>query len=263
MRPAPLMILLVMLVPGLFHTVLADTLSVRAFPDAAAAPDSSAGPPDLAVPAGGPDKEGIRPGPDESSPEVVLFRILNGKAQNRFFDLLMPLITDFSKWRIVLIIIWAILIFAGGPKGRWAAFMMIPLIAASDQLCASVIKPLTERARPCQVLGSVHLWNGSEGWITTPELITKSYKSSFSFPSNHAANMTSAMVFLGLVYRKWILPLAFLALAVSYSRVYVGVHWTSDVIAGIVIGALLASIAWKAFRYLDFDSGDKKWHWRS
>ena len=75
--------------------------------------------------------------------------------------------------------------------------------------------------------------------------------------------MTSAMLFLGLVYRRWMLPLAFLALAVSYSRVYIGVHWTSDVIAGIAIGALLASIAWKAFRYFDLDSGDKKWRWRS
>ncbi len=255
-------ILLLILAPGLFNAALADTLSVRPFPDTAAARDSSVITPDQAV-TPGIDAETVNRRPDESSPEVVLFRILNDKAQNRFFDFLMPLITDFSRWRIVLIIIWAFLVFAGGPKGRWAAFMMIPLVAASDQLCASVIKPLIERSRPCEVLGGVHLWHGSEGWITTPIQITKSYKSSFSFPSNHAANMTSSMLFLGLVYRKWILPLAFLALAVSYSRVYIGVHWTSDVITGIAIGALLASVAWKAFRYLDLDSGDKKWPWRS
>ncbi|MBN2070045.1 MAG: phosphatase PAP2 family protein [Candidatus Krumholzibacteriota bacterium] len=245
MRTATFIMIMLLSLPGLPCAVLADSLSTG--PSVAGAvkdtlPEKTHGEPEI---------------------EVSLFRALNTAAQNRFFDLVMPVITDFSKWRIVLLVVWAFLVLAGGPKGRWAAFMMIPLIAASDQLCASLIKPAVARARPCQVLGGVHFWHGTAGWITTPLQVTKSYKSSFSFPSNHAANMTAAMLFLGLVYRKWIIPLLLIALAVSYSRVYIGVHWTSDVSAGIAIGALLALAAWKAFRYLGFDSDERRWRWKS
>ncbi len=128
--------------------------------------------------------------------------------------------------------------------------MLIPLVAATDQLSASVIKPLVGRSRPCEVLGSVHFWYGPEGWITTPAEVIRSYKSSFSFPSSHATNITGAMLFLGLAFRKTLWPLLFVALLVSYSRVYIGVHWTSDIIAGMALGALLGWLAWIAFKWL-------------
>ncbi len=262
MRAAPLTIILLIFAAGLSQPALPDTLSEVSSADPPAVQDPSSARPDTAVSAGGETKKPGTP-PDESSLEVVVFRILNEKARNRFLDLLMPFITDFNRWRFVILPVWLLLVIAGGRKGRWAAFIMMFLIAASDQICTSILKPLVERARPCQVLGGVHFWDGSEGWITTPLQVTKSYKSSFSFPSNHAANITSGMIFLGLVYRKWIFPLALIALAVSYSRVYIGVHWTSDVITGIAIGAILASAAWKAFRYFYDSPGGIKWPWRS
>ncbi|MBU8922897.1 MAG: phosphatase PAP2 family protein [Bacteroidales bacterium] len=187
---------------------------------------------------------------DVDAPDLGAFRLLNGKAVNPFFDLLMPIVTDFRKWRIVLVLVWVALMIFGKAKGRWAALMMIPLVAATDQLCASLIKPLVGRMRPCEVLGGVHLWHGIEGWITTPMEVVRSYKSSFSFPSNHAANMTGAMLFLGLVYRKSLIYLLVIAFAVSYSRIYIGVHWPLDVLAGMIIGASLAFLAWTAFKWI-------------
>ena len=118
--------------------------------------------------------------------------------------------------------------------------MLIPIIAASDQLSSSVMKPIFERLRPCEVLGNVHLWHGPEGWITTPAEVARSYKNSFSFPSSHATNITASMLFLGLVYRRWLAPLLAVALLVSFSRIYIGVHWPSDVLAGMALGAAIA-----------------------
>jgi undecaprenyl-diphosphatase len=187
---------------------------------------------------------------DIDAPDLGAFRTLNGKAANPLFDWLMPIVTDFRRWRIILVIVWLALVIFGKAKGRWAALMMIPLVAATDQLCASLIKPLVGRMRPCEVLGSVHLWHGVEGWITTPAEVVRSYKSSFSFPSNHAANMTGAMLFLGLVYRKSLIYTLIVAFAVSYSRIYIGVHWPLDVLAGMTIGSILAFMAWTAFKWL-------------
>lgn len=178
--------------------------------------------------------------PDETSIEVQVFRILNRDAANPVLDFMMPIITDLERWRIVLLLVWSALVLFGGKRGRWAALMLIPLVAASDQISSHLLKPLVQRMRPCEVLGSVHLWYGPEGWLTTPASVVRSYKSSFSFPSSHAANITASMLFLGLVYRRWLAPLLVIALAVSYSRIYIGVHWPSDAVAGIALGALLA-----------------------
>ncbi len=187
------------------------------------------------------------PAADEGSLEVRVFRLLNSRAANPVLDFVMPIITDLKRSRIMLLLVWAALVLFGGNRGKWAAVMLIPLVAATDQLSASVIKPLVGRSRPCELLGSIHLWYGLEGWITTPAEVVRSYKSSFSFPSSHATNITGSMLFLGLAFRKTLWPLLFVAALVSYSRVYIGVHWTSDIIVGMSLGALLGWLAWIAF----------------
>ena len=188
------------------------------------------------------------PAPDESSIEVRVFRFLNEKAANPVLDWIMPIVTDFRRSRIVLLLVWVFLVLFGGNRGRWVALTLIPLVAATDQLSASVLKPLVGRSRPVEVLGSVHFWYGPEGWITTPAEVMRSYKSSFSFPSSHATNIMGAMFFLGLAFRKVLWPLVFIAVLVAYSRVYIGVHWTSDILVGMAIGALLGWLAWFAFK---------------
>jgi undecaprenyl-diphosphatase len=224
--------------------------AARQAPDSltgAAAPDR-AGAEQVPLPCDTAETEAARKAPNESSLDVRLFRLLNGSAANPLFDAVMPLITDLDRWRVILIVIWSLLVLLGGKRGRWAAFMLIPLVAASDQISSHLFKPLIERVRPCEVLGGVHLWYGPVGWITTPAEVARSYKSSFSFPSGHAANITASMIFLGLVYRRWLVPLAVVALAVSYSRVYIGVHWPSDVAAGMALGGALAWPAYLLFK---------------
>lgn len=181
--------------------------------------------------------------------DIRIFRYLNGgPIKNPLFDALMPVITDLSRWRVVLLLVWAGLVIVGGSKGRWAALVLIPIIAASDQLSSQVMKPIFERMRPCEVLGGINLWYGPEGWIVTPAEVMGGYKTSFSFPSSHAANITSSMLFLSLVYRRWMaLPLTVMVL-VSFSRIYIGVHWPLDVAVGMALGAVIAILAYLIFR---------------
>jgi undecaprenyl-diphosphatase len=188
--------------------------------------------------------------PDSTSLDVRAFRLLNGALANPVLDRVMSLATDFDRWRIAVIVIWAALVIFGKSKGRWAALVLIPIIAASDQISSHLMKPLIERMRPCDVLGGVHLWHGSEGWITTPAKVVQSYKASFSFPSGHAANITASMLFIALVYRRALAPALAVALIVSFSRIYVGVHWPSDVLAGMALGAAIAAPAYVIFKRL-------------
>jgi undecaprenyl-diphosphatase len=56
------------------------------------------------------------------------------------------------------------------------------------------------------------------------------------------------MLFLGLVFRPWLVPLLAVAILVSYSRIYTGVHWPSDVLAGMLVGAAIAALAYLLFK---------------
>jgi undecaprenyl-diphosphatase len=183
-----------------------------------------------------------------SALDVRVFRFLNGAIANPVLDVVMPAVTDFKKWRWLAVAVWLALAILGGAKGRWAALALIPLVAASDQLTSGVIKPLVSRLRPCEVLGNVHLWREGTRWIWTPAQAMGGFKTSFGFPSSHAANFTASMLFLSLVYRRWV-PYVCLSFAglISLSRIYVGVHWPSDVLVGIAVGTALGWLAYFVF----------------
>ncbi len=107
-----------------------------------------------------------------------------------------------------------------------AVFLLVLGITLSDQVCNSLLKPLVGRIRPCNVLEGVHLLVNC----------TKS----FSFPSSHATNIFTGTMLLSFVYPKLKTVLLGLAVLVSYSRIYVGVHYPLDVVAGIILGVLCA-----------------------
>lgn len=162
--------------------------------------------------------------------DVALFRFFNGTIANPFFDLIMPFITDLNKQPLVLFVVAVSLIWLamkGGETGRWAAVLLIVTIAISDQLSSTFIKQLFMRARPCRVLDDVHL--------------LVSCGSGYSFPSSHAVNNFAAATVLASFYRKWLWAFATFAALVAFSRVSVGVHYPSDVLAGAALGAAIGA----------------------
>jgi undecaprenyl-diphosphatase len=187
--------------------------------------------------------------------DAALFIFLNTQLTHPFLDAVMPFITHQENWYPVLAGLWLALMIWGGRQGRMAAVALVIAIALTDQITCSIIKPVVGRLRPCNAL--------------SPEqcrlLVGRS--SAMSFPSAHAAN-SFAMATVASWRLNRFAPLLFLfAVAVAYSRVYVGVHYPLDTIAGAIIGALVGRFAiwlvvavvrrwdrWREIRRMDTES---------
>ncbi len=166
--------------------------------------------------------------------DKALFLFLNRTLANPILDFMMPYVTEGAYWRIPLALAWVALVIFGGRKGRTVAVLALFTLALSDQLSSAVIKPLVHRVRPCflpDLAGLCRL------------LIEQPH--SPSFPSSHAANNTALAVLFSVKYRRLTGVFVFLALLSSYSRIYVGVHFPSDLIGGALLGAACAAaILW-------------------
>lgn len=157
-----------------------------------------------------------------------LFLFFNLKLQNRFFDFLMPFITEFKNWRILFFLIMLAMLIFGRKKERIAVVLLLIVLAVADSSVNLLLKSWIGRVRPCNVFPQVHLLAGCSH--------------SGSFPSSHAANIFAAGTILTFFYRRvWLIWLA-IAVTVSFSRIYVGVHYPLDVVGGAFYGILLSAV---------------------
>ena len=108
---------------------------------------------------------------------------------------------------------------------------IVVLITLSDQISSSVLKPYFGRLRPCN----------DSTMVNRTHLIVPCGTGK-AFPSSHATNTFALAAFLSLVLAgQQVLKVALIAhaMVVSYSRIYVGVHFPADVLAGALLGLWL------------------------
>jgi len=156
--------------------------------------------------------------------DVKVFYFINKTLHNPFFDLLMPFATDFDNWKIPILVFVIFLCIRYKKKGVVAIFCGVVAVGISDQLSSGILKPLTERERPCFELPDVRL-------------LMLQVKS-LSFPSSHAANITSVSLVFSYFFKKSVPVWITIVIIISYSRIYVGVHYPFDVLAGNLVGIL-------------------------
>lgn len=168
--------------------------------------------------------------------DTSLFFLANG-AHHPVLDALMLFVTDIKRTGLLLLVVWIGLMWKGGTKGRTVAVLLIPLILITDQLSSHVLKDIFDRVRPCEALQGVRAIDGC--------------RHSLSFPSSHAVNTFAAATLFSLFYRRWVPWVAFgLAGLVSYSRIYLGLHYPSDVLGGAVIGIACALAVVGLYRWI-------------
>jgi membrane-associated phospholipid phosphatase len=134
---------------------------------------------------------------------------------------------DYSRLSLVSA---AVLAATGGRRGRRAATTGLAAVAATATLVNLGFKPLGRRRRPDRATERV------------PVARHGRMPSSTSFPSGHSAAAFAFATGVGHVLPPAAIPLRGLAALVAYSRVGTGVHYPGDVVAGALIGTVLAQL---------------------
>lgn len=130
-------------------------------------------------------------------------------------------------WSVVGLILY----FFGGPRRADALITGFESVVAA-QLTFFILKRVIGRERPCA--SEPHCWSV----LLPPDR--------FSFPSGHSITAFAIAFSLGLYYPALLVGLLFCAASVAASRVILGLHYLSDVLAGMLIGSAIgiAAFAW-------------------
>jgi undecaprenyl-diphosphatase len=145
-------------------------------------------------------------------------------------------LTQTITW-IPLYVLLLYLIYRIDPKNTlWILGGVMLTIRLADQVSSGLMKPYFERLRPChdpRWEGMMHVYGRCGGL--------------YGFVSSHAANTFGLATFLTLKLGKKQKAIAWLflyALVVSYTRIYLGVHYPLDLFFGALVGVLAAFFSW-------------------
>ena len=139
-------------------------------------------------------------------------------------------VSDFADFSKPWFLIAGVLALFGGSPGRRAAVTGVAALGLNSLLVNQSIKLISERRRPDRTAQSVP----ESRWVRMP--------GSNSFPSGHSASAAAFAVSVGDMLPPFRVPLRAAAAVVAFSRVYTGVHYPADIVAGAAVGAMVGKV---------------------
>lgn len=156
-----------------------------------------------------------------------IFTQINSILTHPFMDTFFVWITDLHKtqmFKLFVVPIVAYLFIRRFKRQGVSLFLMLILALSLNDFVGAQIKKQVERPRP--------------EFNETLNVTKRSDAGGYSFPSNHASNMFTFATYTSQFLPELKIPLYLIAASVAYSRIYNGVHYPSDVLAGGVMGCL-------------------------
>ncbi len=167
-----------------------------------------------------------------------VFEFINGLKLPSFLEVILTYWRNSYLWGPLYVFIVSFAIFNFRKKAIWFLVFSILTVGTTDFVSSNLIKKSVERLRPCntehlQVINRVKCSTG------------------YSFTSSHATNHFGMATFwvltLSFIDRRFKISLVLWAALISFSQVYVGVHFPSDVIAGSLLGVGIGYFFHKLF----------------
>lgn len=174
--------------------------------------------------------------------DTNLFLFLNG-LHNSFFDEIMFYASNRFIWIPLYLIIIYFIVRKFKIKGIFISIILILTVALADDVSVHFFKNIFLRYRPCHNLNIqnlVHIVHGHCG-------------GQYGFISSHASNVFTVASMVSLIFKnKKVSIFIFVwAIFVSYSRIYLGVHYPLDVVVGALLGLTIGYLSYKmTYKYL-------------
>lgn len=171
--------------------------------------------------------------------ELMVLLNMSG-AHCGFWDVFMWQTSQIAVWSPAILFLLYVLYKTKGKQALWIVLSIAVVFLLCDQLSSSLLKPWVARLRPSRdpmvmdLLQYVRDYRGGQ----------------FGFPSSHAANSFGFAVFTSLLFRYRFYTLFSLlwASACAYSRIYLGVHFPGDIIAGTALGISVGFLCYYCYR---------------